>query len=267
MEASMKVLTIYDGTIQSKTALQYGIGKVKDKGGELVILHVFPSSLFIDYDAGPRAEEIARAEAKQHLLDAENIIRETGKSVPIHLVTEEGDPEQELLRVAGAEKPDLILATPRYKTVTKKTPYPVYVMPGTILVPVDNSETLFADTGKIAREAKASGSKVLLLGIVPVHLYGTEEKHELDQVQKTTVAAVKKIKKALHNENVGAEEIIRSGYPDEEILKAADEYAVSLIMLPAGGKTPSELAKAAAILLDEPERLKRPVYVMAPAES
>ncbi len=263
----MKVLTLYDGTIQSKTALQYGISKVEEKGGELIVLHVFPSAMFLDYDAGPRAEEIARAEAKQHLLDAENIIRESGKSVPVHLVTEEGDPEQELLRVAGAEKPDLVLATPRYKAVTKKAPYPVYVMPGTILVPVDNSETLIPDVGKIAKEAKASGSKILLLGVVPVHLYGTEEKRELDQVKKTTTAAVKKIKRALNNENVGAEEIIRSGYPDEEILKAADKYAVSLIMLPAGGKTPSELAKAAAILLDEPERLKRPVYILPPVEA
>ncbi len=263
----MKVLTIYDGTIQSKTALHYGIEKVKDNGGELIVLHVFPSALFIDYDAGPKAEEIARAEAKQHLLDAENIIRETGKSVPIHLVTEEGDPEQELFRVAAAKKPDLILVTPRYKAFTKSVPYPVYVMPGTILVPVDNSEILLTDTGKIAKEAEASGSKVLLLGVVPIHLYGTEEKKELDQVQKTTVAAVKKIKKVLHNENISAGEIIRSGYPDEEILKAADEYGVSLIMLPAGGKTPSELAKAAAILLDEPERLKRPVYVMPQVEA
>ncbi len=263
----MKVLTLYDGTIQSKTALQYGINKVKEKGGELIVLHVFPSALFIDYDAGPKAQEIARAESKKHLLDAENVIREAGKGVPIHLVTEEGDPEEELLRVAGDEKPDIILATPRYKAVTKKTQHPVYIMPGTVLVPVDNSEALVADAGEIAREAKASGSKVLLLGVVPVHLYGTEEKRELDQVKKTTVAAVKKIKKALNNENVNAEEIIRSGYPDEEILKAADEHAVSLIMLPAGGKTPSELAKAAAILLDEPERLKRPVYILSPAEA
>ncbi len=263
----MKVLTIYDGTIQSKTALSYGINRIKEKGGELIVLHVFPSALFIDYDAGPRAAELARAEAKQHVLDAENIIREAGQGIPIHLVTEEGDPEEELLRVAGAEKPELILATPRYKAVIKKTSCPVYLMPGTILVPVDNSEAFIADADKIAGEAKASSSKVLLLGVVPVHLYGTEEKRELDQVKKATAAAVKRIKQVLSNENITVEEIIRPGYPDEEILKAADEYAVSLIMLPAGGKTPSELAKAAAILLDEPERLKRPVYVMTPAEA
>ena len=93
----MKVLTIFDGTLQAKTALRYGIGKVKEKGGELIVLHVFQSSLFIDYDAGPMAEEIARAEAKGHRLDALNIIRETGQNVPIRIVTLEGDPEEELL--------------------------------------------------------------------------------------------------------------------------------------------------------------------------
>jgi hypothetical protein len=37
-------------------------------------------------------------------------------------------------------------------------------------------------------------------------------------------------------------------------------------MLPAGGKTPSELTKAAAILLDEPERLHMPVQLLQEAE-
>ncbi len=261
----MKVLTVYDGTIHSQTALAYGISKVKEKGGELVVLHVFHRALFIDYDAGPRAEEIARAEAKKHVRDAESIIQEAGKNVPVRMVTEEGDPEQELIRVADAEHADLILATPRYKAITKKAPCPVYVIPGTILVPVDNSETLNTELGDIVNEARATGSKVMLLGVVPVHLYGREEKRELDAVRKTTAAAVRKIKKALNDEDVAAEDIIRAGYPDEEILKAAEEYAVSLIMLPAGGKTPSELAKAAAILLEEPERVKRPVFIMHPA--
>jgi nucleotide-binding universal stress UspA family protein len=63
-------------------------------------------------------------------------------------------------------------------------------------------------------------------------------------------------------QGVDVSEIIRSGYPDEEILKTAEEYSVSLIMLPAGGKTPSELTKAAAILLDEPDRLHMPVQLL-----
>jgi len=41
-------------------------------------------------------------------------------------------------------------------------------MPGTILVPVDNSDALLEDKANIIEEAKATGSKVLLLGIIPV---------------------------------------------------------------------------------------------------
>jgi len=258
----MKVLTIYDGTIQSKTALQYGIGKVKERGGELIILHVFQAGLFVDYEGGPQAEERARAEAKQHLLDAENIVREAGKSVPIHLITEEGVPEEELLRVAAAEKPELILTTPKYRSVTKAAPCPVYVIPGTILVPVDNTDTVLAGLDNIAAEARASESKVLLLGVVPVNLYSSEEKKELEEVRKGTVDMVGRIKKALAGQGIEAAETVRSGYPDEEILKAAAENSVSLIMLPAGGKTPTELAKAASIILEEPDRVKQPVYLL-----
>jgi nucleotide-binding universal stress UspA family protein len=140
-------------------------------------------------------------------------------------------------------------------------------MPGTILVPVDSSDRLMAGLDDIVNEAAATGSKVLLLGVVPVHLYGTEEKDELDLVKKNTAASVKKIKNVLVGRSIEVGESIRSGYPDEEILKAAEEFAASLIMLPAGGQTPSELAKAAAILLDDPARVRRPVYLMQTAEA
>jgi nucleotide-binding universal stress UspA family protein len=258
----MKILTVYDGTLQSKTALEYGIGKVKERGGELIVLQVFQSSLFVDYDAGPQAEEMARAESKQHRRDAVNIIAEKGQDARVRIVTEEGDPEEEILRVATGEKADLVLASPRYKGIIKSAPCPVYVMPGTILLPVDNSEGLIADLGYIVNEAKATGSKIAILGLVPVHLYGTEEKDELELVRKSTDEEVKKIKTSLQEQGVETTEIVRSGYPDEEILKAAEEYAVSLIMLPEGGKTPSELAKAAVILLDEPKSIRLPILFL-----
>lgn len=254
----MKILTIYDGTIQSKTALRYGLRKTKEKGGELIVLQVFQSNLFIDYEAGPRAQEIARAEAARHRRDADAIITGAGMNgVPVRVYSEEGDTIEEAQRIARAEQPELVLVTPRYKAVAKKFSCPVYVMPGTILVPVDGSDALKTDLETIIAEAKATDSKVLLLGVVPVHLYSASEKEELEQIKKRTAAAVRKIKKALGEKGVEAKEAVRPGYPDEEILKAAEENQVTLIMLPSGGKTPSELAKAAAILLDEPERVKR----------
>ncbi len=78
---------------------------------------------------------------------------------------------------------------------------------------------------------------------------------------------LKLMKASLAGKGVEVSEVLRSGYPDEEILKAADEYAASLIMLPAGGKTPSELTKAASILLDEPERARMPIELMQTAEA
>jgi nucleotide-binding universal stress UspA family protein len=263
----MKIVTIYDGTIHSKTTLRYGIKRAKKEDGEVVVLHVFQKSLFIDYDAGPMAEAVARAEIKRHLQDAENIIHETGQDVSVNIISVEGDPVEEVLRVSEAEQAELILASPRYKAIVRKASCPVYIMPGTILVPIGSSDISPANREDIVEETKAAGSKILLLGVIPVHLYSAAEKAELEQVRKRTTATLKKIKSALTKEGVEVSEVIKSGYPDEEILKAAEEYSVSLIMLPAGGKTPSELNKAAAILLDEPERVRMPIKLMQVAEA
>jgi len=263
----MKILALYDGTIQSKTALRYGIKKSQENGGELVVLHVFQSSLFIDYDAGPRAEEIARAESSRHLRDAEALLAEGDTGVQYRIVSEEGDPEEEALRYAATERPDLLLAAPRYKAIVRKAGCPVRIIPGMILVPMDNSDTLLADKENIIDEALAAGSKVMLLGVVPVHLYSAGEKKELAKVRKGTAGALKTTAQALRDRGVEVSDVIRDGYPDEEILKAAAEFSASLIMFPAGGKTPSELTKAAIILLDEPERAYMPIRLMRAAEA
>jgi len=70
----------------------------------------------------------------------------------------------------------------------------------------------------------------------------------------------------LKEQGIEVAEVVRSGYPDVEIIDVAKEHSVSLVLLPAGGKTPSELTKAAAILLDEPERLPMPIMLLQTAE-
>ncbi len=263
----MKILTLYDGTLQAKTALSYGLGKAAEKKAELIVLQVFQSSLFVDYDAGPMAEAAARAEANRFQREAETIIAASPVNAAVRIVRKEGDPVEEALALAYAEKAELVLVPPAFKAVARKSTQPVYVIPGTILVPVDNSETLKADLEAIAAEAKAAGSRVLLLGIVPIHLYSSSEQEELERVAGKTAASVKKIGAALGKQGVETKEIMCSGYPDEEILKAAEKNSVSFIMFPTGGKTPSELAKAAAILLDEPGRVKIPLCIMNPVSA
>ncbi len=258
----MKILVAYDGTLHSKVALEYGIQKVREKGGEVLALHVFQSSLFVDYDAGPRALETAREESRRHIEEAKKIIEKSSNGVRVHIMSEEGDPQEVIVRYATDEHVDLVLVPPRYKAVVKTATAPVYIIPGTILVPVDNTDGPLATIVDIIGEAKATGSQVMIVGLVPIHLYSRGEKKELEKLKKETAAKARKLKKALNEHGIQASEIIRPGYPDEEILKAADEYSVSMIILPTGGITPSELSKAAAVILDEPERLKRPVILL-----
>ena len=261
----MKILVAYDGTLHAKKALKYGIGKLQKDGGEMRVLHVFDNSLFVDYDAGPRAEEMARRESAGQLEEAKKIIRESSSGLSVKVIAEEGNFLRKLTDQVAADRPDLVLAPPRLKEAAASLSCPAIIVPGTILVPMDHTGTPSENIGSIVREASAMGSTVLLLGVVPVHLYSREEKKELERVKKGTAAAMKQMKKLLAEKGIEAAELLRSGYPDEEILKAANEQAVSLILLPSGSTTPSELSKAAAILLDDSEHLKWPVFLLPPA--
>jgi len=264
----MKILVAYDGTIHAKKALKYGLQKLESSGGDMIVLQVFDSSLFVDYEAGPRAEAMARLEAGRQLEEARKIVSESAAAdLAVTLIVEEGKALDMIAGQAAAYRPDLVLAPPRYKDIGALLTCPVTIVPGTILVPVDNTGSPTANIDRIVLEALATGSKVLVLGVVPVHLYSMEERKELERVKKETASAVKELKKALLAKEVEAVDAIRSGYPDEEILKAASDSAVSLILMPSGSTTPSELSKAAAILMDETERLKWPVFLLPPAEA
>lgn len=261
----MKVLILYDGTLHAKKALGYGIKSIKEKGGELVILHVFKSNLFVDYDAVPQALNLARAESMQYRQDAENIIKDAGYDVKFRILTEEGDPEQEIVNAAATEHPDLILASPRYKSIVKKAACPVYLIPGLILVPLDNTDIQFENEKKIAEEALSTGSRVLLLGIVPIHIYSREEKEELEKVGEETSLQMNQMGKVLEDQGIKTDKVMRYGYPDEEIMRASEEFTASLIILPSGGSIPSELRKAALVILDEKERMKSPLMMISAA--
>ncbi|MFZ2198538.1 MAG: universal stress protein [Thermodesulfovibrionales bacterium] len=260
----MKILVAYDGSINSKLALKYGIRKISEIGGSLAALHVFNSSMFIDYGSGPNAEALARKESSGYIEEARGIIAEHGAGEYAKLFTAEGNPEEETIRFARTEMMDLIIVPPRYKSVVKKAPCSVSIMPGNILLPVDNTDSCLTILEKVAREAAETASKVIVLGIVPIHLYSRGEKKEIERIRKETETAVKKVKKLLVNSGIETKDIIRSGYPDVEIVKVADEYPVTMIMVSENGDTPSELGKAANIIIDDSENLKKPVLFVAP---
>jgi nucleotide-binding universal stress UspA family protein len=247
----MKILVVYDGTLQAKKALNYGIHAVGESGGELLLLQVFDRSAFVDYDAGPRAEDAARAERAGHLAWAMRHLQEEAPGLLVRIIEEEGDTVSRAVHHAATEHVDLLLAPPAFRVLRTTAPCAVRIIPGLILLPLDSSGSPAAGVGEVVREATLTGSPVLLLGIVPVHLYSREEKLELEAVRQETEASVRRVKGLLAGQGIEVRDAIRSGYPDEEILKAAEEHSASLIMLPAGGVTPSELSKAASILLEE----------------
>lgn len=116
----MKVLVAYDGTLQSKDALKYGVQQVREHGGEVVALHVFNSNMFIDYDAHPGAEEMARAESSRYVEDAKRLIAETGSDVNARIMIEEGVPAEEIIRYARIKNVDILLCPPRYKSIIER---------------------------------------------------------------------------------------------------------------------------------------------------
>ncbi len=116
----MKVLVAYDGTLDSKAALTYGIQKIRDHGGELIAFHVFQSHLFIDYDAGPKAEAIAQLEAMRHVAEARKLLRESGRGIRASLVLAEGNVLDEIIAYSKEEDVDLIVATPALETLAEK---------------------------------------------------------------------------------------------------------------------------------------------------
>ena len=135
----MKILIAYDGSLNSKTALEYGLNKLRESGGSAVVLHVFHAELFVDYGAGPNAEAHARGEARRHVEAARKIVQEKGAGLSVRVEEREGVPEDEVVAYSREAAFDVILVPPKYKSAARKATCPVIVIPGTIVVPVDNS--------------------------------------------------------------------------------------------------------------------------------
>jgi len=116
----MKIMVAYDGTLQAKEALIYGLEQAKTKGGELVALHVFNNELIMDYDATTGAREAVRREADGHIAEAKNIIAEKGSGVIAHLYSVEGNLEKVAVSFAKENKVDVLLCPPKFKAIIRK---------------------------------------------------------------------------------------------------------------------------------------------------
>ncbi len=115
----MKIMVAYDGTLQAKEALVYGMDKAREKGGEVLALHVFNNGLFLDYDV-MSAEETARRESAKLVEEARSIIREKANGVRASVFTTEGDPEEAMISFAKEKRADVLLCPPGFKGIIGK---------------------------------------------------------------------------------------------------------------------------------------------------
>lgn len=259
----MKILVTYDGTLNSKDALIYGIKIIRQRGGKLLLLSVFNRGLFTDYEGGPDAERIAREDLFIHIQEARKIIDEMASGYDVRLIEREGNPEDVIIEYAKAEGVDLLITTPKYKSLLKKAPCPVTFIPGTILMAVDHTDSYEVAIDEVIRESRDSHSKVILLGVVPVHIYSRSEREEIERMRRETLNNLKKVKKILANEKIEVEEIMREGFVDEEISRCADKYNASMVIIPVNREMTSELNKAAEILSEERELIKSPLLTIS----
>lgn len=137
-------------------------------------------------------------------------------------------------------------------------------MANKILVAVDNTIPSKDAIKYAINIAKATDSRLVVLGIIPIHLYNKWER-ELEVVEEATKKALDLMKEMSERSGVKVITMIRSGYPDEEIIKVSTECDVSMVIISSGKGDNSELCKAATILLNEFARpLKKPL-VLVPA--
>ena len=246
----MNVLVTHDGSADAESALRYSALKVMENGGGMIFLYIFQ---------GLGGEDDLTS--KVRAIDVPCSLK-SSEPVGLNVLLGRGDPKAEIMGYSLTEKVDLIVTVPSCSSFVKDTSIPISVIPATILVPMDNRPMQESVIRQITGEALSTCSKLLLLGIVPIHLYNPSEEAELDAVKDATQKAVEQAASALGRRGIHVEELLRMGYPDEEIIKAAEEHMVSMIVIPCASDQLSELNKAASIILDEIKQVNIPILYL-----
>lgn len=124
----MKILVAYDGTLNAKDALRYGIRRAQNADAELVVLAVFNPAQFIDYDVFG-AEDKARREATAHVQEAKDILARLAGGLKVSMYSAEGGLEYVAAEFAKDEHVDLILTPAKYADIVDIAPCRVSILP------------------------------------------------------------------------------------------------------------------------------------------
>lgn len=124
----MKILVAYDGTLNAKDALRYGIRRAQSAHAELIVLSVFDPDPFIDYDVWG-AEAKARREAALHIQEAKDMLARLAHDLKVSMYSTEGNLEHVASAFAKDEHIDLILTPAKYADIVEIAPCRVSILP------------------------------------------------------------------------------------------------------------------------------------------
>lgn len=247
----MKTLILFDGTIHAKIALSYSIHLLKPPQDKLYILKVWNKKILPYYDSLPNVERLIERDWKGHLEEVKRIVKEQGQGIRAYIIEEEGELNEVLDKNIKAEGIDLVFAPSNYRGMIKTKTYPLVFLPGTLMVPIDHEGLSICSLELLIKEATLAVSDVLVFGIVPIHIYSATEQKELQEITEKTKEAVKNVAKRLSKSKIKTKQLLCSGYPDEEILKATKQNPVSIILLAEFNQRASEINKAINLVLQD----------------
>jgi nucleotide-binding universal stress UspA family protein len=124
----MKILVAYDGTLNAKDALRYGIRRAQNANAELIVLSIFDPGMFIDYDV-LGAEDKARRESAYHIQEAKDILTRLAHDLKVSMYSAEGNLEHVTSEFAKDEHIDLILTPVKYADIVEIAPCRVSILP------------------------------------------------------------------------------------------------------------------------------------------
>lgn len=257
-----KILCCFDFSEPSSNALLGALLIAHKDGSHLTLAHVLDTRHLSVREAADESEY--RLRNLKELI--EDKIREyfpaTGKDFKrkIDVVSLSGQPAAELLRVIGAENPDLVVAATHGRAgishallgsvaerLVRHSTSPVLLMrkpvawpPKKVLVPIDFSEAT-EDSAMVA-------SKLACQSLELIHVLGLPDLLKLPDGQ---AASMLRDEKALREEAVAGLQSLRSQHPSlsdaavnvsigpagEEICRRAAEGGFDLILMPTEGKS------------------------------
>jgi nucleotide-binding universal stress UspA family protein len=282
---NLKILLPTDGSENSNHAIRFAgrYGLSLDRNLErLALLRVITGRYmierlpFFDFRAEILRQSDSFTKFKQRhiektvlpvLNDGEKILQDIGIKIPIEKLTAEGDPAQEIIRVAReggystiimarrglSEIMGILLGSVTNNVVHSATGQTVYIT-GTrpvedkacpvprILVPVDGSKYSLKGVehaGCLVRGLKEHPETVTFLSVVNLSLYEKRLAEGIDPDEEAK-KVIEKAKKMFPKRGVPAGLIhtkIRIGTPSEEIIKEALEGDYSLIIIGRKGRT------------------------------